>query len=152
MLPGAAKKHRAQFERLVAESGVDVVVRQPAAATASATAADKVFGKAVVAPATGVGTTATVTAVVSDAAMNPFDTTIPPRIAALGRTDSVDVLLRCVLSAVLLKDEERYGRTLFDTAHDVQIGGATFKVKGTDRTGLPPVGPYILWVALRKEN
>jgi hypothetical protein len=152
MLAAAARMHKKRFEQFVAEAGdPNVVVRQSAAPTAALTAAEKVLGKQPTAPAT-YGASQTVTAVVSDASVAVEDryTAIPSQIAALGRAEKLDLLLRLTLASVLVNPEHKYGTTIFDTAKDVQIGGAVFQVRGTARSGLPPEGPYILWVALRK--
>lgn len=153
MLRGAAVRHRLQFERMLAQTGDSaVVVRQPLVRSAGTSAADRVLGKrAENVVGAGYGVSTTITAVVSDAAMalNDQYAKIPPQIAALGRTETLAVILRCLLSDVLVDPDLKYGKTIFDTAKDVQIGGGTFQVRAVDRTGLPPEGPYICWVALR---
>lgn len=154
MLSGAAKTHKRMFGRFVAEAGdPNVVVRQPAAPTAPISAAEKVLGrKSDTTQGEGYGESRTVKAVVSDAAVTLADVyaSIPPQIAAIGRAEKLDLILRLPLGDALLIADAKYGQTIFDTAKDIQIGGAVFTVRATDRTGLPPEGPYILWVALRK--
>jgi hypothetical protein len=141
------------FEDFVATVGdSEVLVRQPAALVALTTSIDKVLGKQAPAPGQGYGTQQYVLAVVSDAASALADryASIPPQIAAIGRAEKIDILLRVILQDALVNVDAKYGPTIFDTAKDVQIGGAVFQVRATDRSGLPPEGPYILWVALRK--
>jgi hypothetical protein len=153
MLRAAARRHRLQFEKYVASVGdPNVVIRQPAVRTAGTTDADLVLGRRADAiQGEGYGESRTVTAIVTDAAMATNDeyAKIPPHIAAIGKTDTLDLILRCNLSDVLISPTDRYGKTLFHTAKEVVIGGAAFQVRATDRTGLPPEGPYVFWVALR---
>ena len=153
MLRGAALQHKKMFAALLAGAGVDVVVRQPVAPVAASTSADKVLGRQVDQAPDAVGTTQTVRVVWSTSyRANPATGApdLPPSLAAVGRTERLDVVLRCALADVVIDPNTRHGKTIFDTAKDVQFDGATYQVKGTDRTGLPPEGPYILWVGLRK--
>lgn len=154
MLRGAASMHKRKFEQMVDEAGdPNVVVRQPAAPTVALSAAEKVLGrKSDTTQGQGYGESQTVKAVVSDFAISLADVyaSIPPQIAAIGRAEKLDLLLRLPLAVALTNPDAKYGPTIFDTAKDVQIGGAVFTVRATDRSGLPPEGPYILWVALRK--
>lgn len=154
MLRGAAIRHKQQFELFLERAGNDsVLVRQPLARTAGTTAVEKVLGKRAEAiVGAEYGDTDTITAIVSDASMVLGDqyASVPSNIATLGRTESLDIILRCLLSDVLIDTSAIYGKTILDTAKDVEIGGATFQVRATDRTGLPPIGPYIFWAALRK--
>lgn len=154
MLKGLAKQHKAMFDRMVDEAGVTVTVRQPPIATASTSPADKVLGKRPDAAPEAYGEATTAVALWSTGysgndALGTY--AIPAQIAALGRTDGLDVILRLKLADYLVDPENRHGATLFDTAKAVTYETVTYKVRATDRSGLPPLGPYILWVALQKE-
>jgi hypothetical protein len=154
MLRGAALRHKQQFILQLTQAGdPDIVVRQPAVVTSAANPTEKVLGRRTdVTPGQGYGDEQTILAIRSDASLTTADqySGLPARIAAIGRSEAIDILLRCLLEDVLLDPNEPYGRTIFDSAKDVLIGNAVFLVRGTDRTGLPPEGPYILWVALKR--
>lgn len=142
------------FEAFLAQAGDDaVLVRQPAARTTPASDVEKVMGRRPAASQDdGVGETTNLLAVVSDAAVVLADRfqAVPPRIATLGKVESIDLLLRCRLEDVLVDSGSKYGKTILDTAKDVVVGGVSFTIRAIDRTGLPPEGPYICWAALRR--
>lgn len=155
MFAAAARLHKRQFEAHLAGAGVEVEVRQRPPRAVPTTTADKVLGRRqdVVADAPA-GPSTFVRAVVSDAAMatgNGYGST-PAEIVSIGKVEALDLILRCALTDVLVDPDKPYGKTVFDGAKDVLVAGTPFEVRATDRTGLPPVGPYILWVALRKAD
>lgn len=152
MLVGAARLHRVRFERFVDEAGETVEVRQPAAPTAPASALEKVQGKR---PSVAAyGDTQTVQAIQGGGydgnVLHP--PSVPAQIAAIGKVQPIDLLLRCKLADALIDSGKRYGQTIFDTAKDVVFAGAVWTVLVTERSGLPPEGPYELWVGLRKSG
>jgi hypothetical protein len=109
--------------------------------------------------ATGpIGTTTEVTAIINygyTAGTSPFanQDSMPAAIRALGDTDNLDVLLRCNVAECLVNPAGAGGgRTIFDSCKDVVFDECSFKVTAVDRTGLPPYGPYVLWVALKKNG
>lgn len=157
MLAGAARKHRAIFEKMVEEVGVTLTVRQPKGRSASTTDVDKVFGSG------GANREQEI-----DPAQNKdvkvVWSTDYHSIAASGRQEilsalgglalhnnQLDVIIRLKLEDGLVDPNQKHGKTIFETSHDVLYGGLTYKVKGTARTGFPPEGPYILWVGLVRE-
>lgn len=72
-------------------------------------------------------------------------------LASLGITEDLVAVFRCMLEDALIAPEEtKQGKTIFDTALDIEFEGQIFEVTGTKRTGRPPVGPYELWVGLKK--
>lgn len=146
---GAAELHRRQFHAFVDGANTEVEVRSAATRTAAATAADKVLGKKAV--ETGVGASTFIKAIWnSDINATTPNYTIPEQIAALGRAEKMDALLRVKLDEALITSDDTHGRTIFDAAKDVVYGGYRWTVSGTARTGLAPLGPYILWVAVKK--
>lgn len=149
-LAGAAKLHRTQFQRYLLAAGRDVLVRQPATGTAG-NAVDRTRGKR--SEATGVGTTATVKAIVSSLyAFSSTEESLPPAIRAVGKTDKIDLVLRFALADVLLDADNGFGRTSIEAAKDIVLNGEPYTVVVTERGGLPPLDPYILWAAVRKEQ
>jgi len=144
-----ATRHRNKMYALLAESGQDVVVRQPQARAASGNAAEKIFG--ISGYETGYGTPVTVQAWVHSAAV-PSDFRYGPTnpgAAVIGTLSESDLVLMVKLSDVLVDTTVPFGRTIFDTAKDVQVSGSVFEVSGTFRSGLAPIGPYLLWVGLK---
>lgn len=149
-MKAAARFHRERFERYVSDVGINVTVRQPRKVEAPSTDVEKVLGTS--GAETEPGDAQTVRVIWSnDLRPNAIDNHLPSKIASLARQGSVDVFIRAILRDVLHDPADPNGLTLFDTAFDVLQGTARFKVLDTDRTGLPPEGPYVLWVALRRE-
>lgn len=155
MFAAAASLHKKQFERYVDGSGAELELRMPATTTTAPVAADKVMGKRP-APTTDAtsayGETVYVKAIVTSGTAITTEQGVPNRIAALGASDQVDVLVRCKLADVLLDPTKPLGRTQFDVCKDVRFGGSIFTVTGTDTSGLPPLGPYVCWVGLKKSG
>jgi hypothetical protein len=152
MLRGMADQHRRVFLAMLQRVGVWIVVRQPAVPTLGTTAVQRVLGTK--ADLTAVGATKRIKALLSNDYLRPE--TIAPGdvsegLAALGGKDRVDAILRVHLPDAV-PDDDTQARTLFDSAKDVVIDGTTFEVTGTKRTGFPPIGPYILWVGLKKSE
>lgn len=143
-----ATQHKAKIFALIDANGQSVVVRQPQARAASTDAVTKVFGADAYETATGTETTITAWVhqgnVASDFSMRSMEEAG----AALGIVAQSDLVLSVKLEDVLLDSSKVYAQTQFDTAKDVVISGSTFKVKGTFRSGLAPIGPYVLWVGL----
>jgi metal-dependent amidase/aminoacylase/carboxypeptidase family protein len=147
----AAEAHLAIFQKALAEAGTTITIRQPAPKPASGgTDVTKILG-ARPSPSSAVGTTTTVGALVSgpaNVAGTPLASATPAQVDPLGRVADCDIVLRVLLSDVLLDPTKKHGKTLFDTAKDVLIDGGYFRVEKTERGGLAPLGPYILWVGL----
>lgn len=146
-----AQRHKAEFEKFLTGAGVVVTIRQPGARVAGTNAVDRVKGQRTF--ETSIGSTQDILVVWSNDLIRPEAVVagdVAETIAALGGKASVDVIIRCRLSDALLDGATHQGRTLFDTAKDVTYSGQTYEVTGTKRTGLPPIGPYILWVGLKQ--
>lgn len=150
-----ATVHRKIFEHLVDREGVDVTVRYPQEPDATVSnSANKVLGtKAVVSE---VGVEQQVKVLWSTdyfLTESHYAQDIPGSIAALGKLDRVDVILRCKLADVLDDATDAQDRTWFDKAKDIVRDNYRYSVVGTRRTGLPNKnGPYILWAALKQEG
>jgi hypothetical protein len=147
MLAGAARRHRAAFETLVAQTGRRVVFRARVGRVSSSTAADRVLGTR--AQETGDGTETALTAVFSAGGSVDIARS-PQKIAALGNAGALDALLRLPVASALLDVTKPLGRTVAHLAKDVVVDGEVFEIVGIDRSGLPPEPPYILWVGLKK--
>lgn len=150
MLKGFAEMHKRLFEGYWAESEVFILVRQPAAKTAATNDVDKLKGATSF--ETAVGTTQLIKVLWSNdllrpEAVLPGDVSEP--IAALGDGERLDAVVRLPLSEALLDADNPQGATVFDTARDITYSGRLYEIKGTKRTGLMPIGPYILWVGLK---
>lgn len=156
MLYGAALAHKKQFDALVTDGGVSVVVRDHAPRASAASSLDKVLGaRPAEDPVPGqYGTLHTVPCLVSMTTQNPNThyQIVPPTIDALGRASAITIVLRCKLADVLLDPDKPQGQTIFDTCKDVFYDGEAYTVRGSDRTGLMPLAPYIFWVGLIKSG
>lgn len=150
MFDALARKHKAMFE-VYLHNGVSIQVRQPAPRGTAANAVEKMKGISTF--ETGIGVIQTVKAIWSNDLLRP-EAVVPGDVsevvAALGGKGSIDVIIRCLLDDVLITPGDKQGRTIFDTARDVVYSGHTFQIKGSKRTGFPPLGPYIYWVGLRE--
>jgi hypothetical protein len=150
--------HRRIFERMLAREGEVLEVRQPtpaATATQTPTAAEMFFGPRPAAPAAApTGPVDEVTALITTdpATLSVEGLQRRTPFHGIGRPESIVMIARCLLPDALVDDDRPLGRTLFDTAKDVVYLGESFEVAGTERTGLPGAGPYILWVALRRRQ
>lgn len=154
MIKGAAQKHKEMFERFLIAANTTVTVRQPAARTVATNPQDKVRGTRTFESA--VGATKDVAVIWSnDLIVGPENTSAlnmssaSEIIAAVGGKTNIDAVVRCRLLDVLIDTNNAQGRTLFETAKDVQFSGNLYKVQGMKRTGLAPLGPYVLWVGLK---
>lgn len=146
-----ATRHKAEFDKLVEGAGQLITIRQPGTRVAGSSAVDRVKGSRT--SETSVGTTNTVLAIWSNDLLTDAgkDTSIASILASIGTKETVDAIIRCKLEDVLITAGDLQGRTLFHTARDVTYSGHTYEVVGTPkRTGLPPIGPYILWVGLKQ--
>jgi hypothetical protein len=153
LLKGAARIHKKQFEAYVNSVGVRVQVRQPSKTNTSSTAVSRAIGVPVTAegPIGEIDVVQVVWTFGYTAGTNPFANPeqIPPAIRAAGTVENVDAVLRCKISDVLVTAARPGGRTLFDSCKDIVYEGTSYKVIATDRTGLPPEGPYVCWVAVK---
>lgn len=151
-LTKAATAHLAVFKKYLSEAGTSVTVRQPAPKTAAGgNDVSRVLGTRPV-PSSLRGTQTVVNAIISGPA-NVAGTPGaayqgPVQVSPLGKVAQCDLVLRVLLSDVLVDVTQKHGKTLFDTALDIQVNGGIFKVEATERGGLAPLGPYILWVGL----
>lgn len=143
-----ATQHKERMFRLIDDAGQTVTVRTPGVRTTSANITQKIFGAAEYETAYGepVEVTAWVHQGRVPSGFNFAGT--PDPASALGMVIESDLILSVKLEDCLEDAEKVYGKTIFDTARDVQISGSTFEVKGVFRSGFAPLGPYILWVGL----
>lgn len=153
-LANAAKMHKRQFEAFLARAGVEVSLLMPATKGSDGDFSSDVFGNT---NETDTEPTAVpVTAVFSADYLRPESVVpgdAPEAIAVLGEgPEDLDAVLRVKLEDVLLTAGALLGHTLFDKCMYVGYLGQTFKVTSTKRTGLPPIGPYILWVGLTESG
>jgi hypothetical protein len=70
----------------------------------------------------------------------------------LGKLAESDLILSLKIEDGLVDSQKVYGRTIFDKAKRVVVGGSNFEVTGVFRSGFAPLGPYILWVGLRNSG
>jgi hypothetical protein len=144
-----AEMHRDQFYQVLLEAGTDIVVR-PAAAPTALPNNDVTKALGVRTQVLAYGTPITVRAVLSGPTtgntINPASA--PIKVNALGTVQMSEVILRLKVDDCLLDPDKPYGKTIFDNAKDVLIGDRPFKVIASERSGLAPLSPYILWVGL----
>jgi len=143
-----ATQHKAQAYRLIDSLGQSIIVRQPPDRTASTNDMEKIFGASTY--ESEYGTTTTITAHVHQ---GPVPTglqrgSLSDLASQVGWMQEADLILSVKLEDVLADSTKVYGNTIFDTARDVVVSGSVFDVTGTFRSGLAPLGPYILWVGL----
>lgn len=151
-LQRAAEAHLAVFKQYLEEAGTEVTVRQPPPKPASGgTDVSRILGSRP-SPTSLRGAEDVIVAILSgpaNVAGTPPPSAIGPVQAnPLGKVAQCDLVLRVLLSDALVSPTQKHGKTLFDTALDVQVDGGIFKVEATERGGLAPLGPYILWVGL----
>jgi hypothetical protein len=148
-----AEKHKKMFDTLVETAGVEITVREPIGRIEGTSARSKVLGTKAYEEDAAPTTTA-VTVLWSNDYASLTDVDSRDVLDALGalalQNNKLDVVLRLKLEDVLDDPANKQGRTLFDRAKDVQYSGETFEITGTKRTGLNPIGPYILFVGLRR--
>jgi hypothetical protein len=153
MLKALAQRHRSQFESLLTQAGQEVEIQLPEVRTAAESPVAKVLGRGTPSPAVAPGGPSTVVPALVSTGYRAVDYefgNVPATIAALGRTDTALVVLRCRLSDVIPAGQSAHGETLFHRAARVVVGRDAFQVVGIDRSGLPPLGPYIVWVGLKR--
>jgi hypothetical protein len=153
MLRGMADRHKAQFAALVREAGQQIAIRHPATRQVSEAPANKVLGKRTTPlDPTDVGAVYYVDAIVSTGYRQvDYDFgAVPAAIAAIGKRDPSMVVARCLLEDVQPVGASPFSDTYFHGAKAVIIGTDSFEVVGVDRSGLPPAGPYIVWVGLKR--
>lgn len=136
--------HKKKFSELVDTLGIEVIVRQPAAKIAGGNDAANVLGTR--ARDTGVGVSKTVIAIVSASmSASPQEAHLTP-VALLHDSD---YYLRMRLEDALLDATKIHGKTIFETAKEIEAQGTKFKFSGIAKTGFANLGPYILWVGLK---
>ena len=145
-----ATAHKRKMHALIDGAATSVTVRPPESRQAASNDVDKIFGSATL--DTGYGTPITVSAWVHNASIpGTYEAQgVGPGAQILGSLSEADLILSVKLEDVLVDSTLPYGRTVFDKAKDVQVQGSSFKVKGTFRSGLAPIGPYILWIGLEQ--
>lgn len=150
-LAALAKQHRNFFNRLINEIGQDITVRgEPAAPTASLTDVTRTLGLQSTNSTSYPETV--ITAIVTGPTSIPLSPRSPGDVAPVGLLQMSDVVLRARVEDVLVDEDDVYGLTIFDTAHDIVIGKTVFKVVAVERSGLPPLTPYICWCGLVSEG
>lgn len=152
----AAEAHLAAFKKYLAEGATEITIRQPPPKPATGgNDVSRVLGSRPV-PTSARGKETVINAIVSgpaNVAGTPPPSYIGPAQAnPLGKVAQCDLVLRVLLSDVLVSANQKHGKTLFDTALDVQVDGGIFKVEATERGGLAPIGPYILWIGLMAQG
>lgn len=152
----SAAVHKRIFERLLRDKGVTISVRFPPTSTTNAggTLASKVFGERNWETTVDEVRTQEYLALWSNDGLgpeHPEGAQVSNAMSPLSRAgEKIDAMIRVSLAGALLDVNAPQGLTVFDICKDVQYAGASFQVVKSARTGLPPLGPYILWVALRK--
>jgi hypothetical protein len=147
-IQGAALLHKQLTESYIDTAGTTVTVRQaPAKVASGGSVVNKVLGTK--AALDGAGVETEVTAVIAYTSSGVKQDARKTESAPIGLYDSSDVILMVKLAEVLDDPTKPQGMTIFDTAKEVLIQGTYFKKTGSERTGLPPYGPYILWVGLK---
>ncbi len=147
-LLGAATVHRDSFYAMLDEVGIPVTIRQPAEKPSSG-GSDVTKALGTREQVTGTGEEKEVLAIVSgptNTGVNITAGTAPKQASPVGSVQFCSTVLRVKLSDVLVNEEKLYGKTLFETAREIVIQDTVFKVVATERSGLAPLGPYILWV------
>ena len=139
-------RHKTEALALIAAMGEDIEIRQPVARSTSTNDMEKVLGATTDPDA--YGTTTTVTGMVHQGKVPSGAMGFNTSVSIVGLIQNSDLVVSVALEDVLVDATKKYGRTLFDTAKTVIVGGSTFEVGGTFRSGMPPLGPYILWVGL----
>lgn len=152
VLVRAAERHRAEFRRFVERAGVLIDVVFPSAKPAPLTQAEKVTGAKPRGDESG--EVHQVRVIWSSDLSSPtnVDGDIVSVAQALGHNPDkpIDAVIRLNLADGLEDVSRPLGQTIFDTAKEVVFLGERFVVSGSKRTGMPPIGPYILWVGLRR--
>lgn len=142
-----ATKHRDKFFSLIDSAKQTITVRPPAARTSSTNITHKIFGSTT---EEAYGTSVEVDGWVHQGRV-PSNFTYGQsndESTLVGMVSNSDLVILLKLSDCLEDATKVYGRTIFDSAKDVQVSGSTFEVTGTFRSGLAPLGPYLLWVGL----
>lgn len=149
MISRMASLHKRQFDKYVASAGRPILVRQPIGHLSGLTPAQRVMGTKAV--DRGYGEEKEVICIFTNDLLSSIDDDdVKLVIAALGKTHQLDAVIRVRISDALSDPDNPQGTTIFETAKDVVFSGEVFEVTGTQRTGLPPLDPYVLWVGLRK--
>ena len=144
-----AEVHKKQFDRFLEETGTLVeVVSQAAKTTSDGSDVGKVLGSRKRAEP-GTQTTSVKAIVHSSVSDRMEGRSGFIESSPVGMFDNSDIVLSVRLGDVLLKADRPLERTVFDTAMSIVVQGSTFEVDAQSRTGLPPIGPYILWVGLK---
>lgn len=144
-----ATAHRDAYFRMISSAGQDITIRAPATRVASTNNVEKILGVSGF-QETDYGTTNTVTAWVHQGRVSTGAKfgNMNTNAEILGLVAKSDIVLSLKLEDVLVDITKPYGRTTIDQAKDIQVSGSTFTVVGTYRSGMAPIGPYILWVGL----
>lgn len=155
MLGNASKAHKAIFERYITAVGTIVTLVFPPARSGDASMSSRVFG----APGyeENDGPTKEITVIWSNGQNSGgvFDDGIdkaPSKVVAAlaGNGQVLDAVIRCRLADALIDPTKKQGKTYFHRAKEVEYQGQRFSINGFSLGGLPPEGPYILWVGLSR--
>jgi hypothetical protein len=154
MLRTIAERHKKQFEMLVGQTGREIIIQLAGPRVAAEAPVNKVLGRPNAVPASAPvnGPQHYVQAIVS-AGYRSQDYAygnIPASIASLGRQDPTMVVIRCSRTDVQEPGGLAFGDTYLHSAARVVIDNESFAVLGVDRSGLPPLDPYIIWAGLRR--
>lgn len=149
-LDALARQHRDIFYGLIEETGQTIVIRKELPAqTSGITPVSRVLGVQVTQSTAAYPEVEVRAIVTGPSAVKPLSGKDPGPVAPVGLLQSSDIVLRVKLLDVIVDEDNIYGPTLFDVAHDVRIGENIFKVVAVERSGLPPLSPYICWCGLR---
>jgi hypothetical protein len=152
-----AALHKKQFEQMVKTSGVDITLHFPPDVTADMEEEghyDDMYGASTWETTHDPGLTRTVRVLWSNDYMSPEsivpgDTSASLASLAVG-PNAAHAIVRLPLVSALLRRDRPQGDTIFELAKSVFYQEQRFRIVGIKKTGLLPLGPYILWAGLRK--
>lgn len=151
-----AQAHKARFESLLVAADTTVELRYPPLKSPASSAADKVLGTKPQETGIDPARSRILSVIWSNDLFHSEDVaqgSLSQLVASIGHNKEglpLDAVIRLRLSDALMDPASPQGMTLFDSCKDVVYQGQSFKVLSTKRTGLPPLGPYILWVGLHR--
>lgn len=153
-LRAAAELHKRQFDAMVDGNGVLVELQFPPEKATGATMAAKAFGQKTAEETIDPARSLLLKGVWSNDYIRADAVVggdVAEAIASMtAKANPLDGVLRLKLADVLLPGATSQGQSVFDTCKYVLYQGVYYRVVDTKRSGLPPIGPYILWVGLVK--
>ncbi len=147
-LTRAAERHRDFFREYIRTMGATVKIHGPPdKVTAGGNPVTKVMGSK--AQVTAAGVITEVPGVVFNPSSRVSAQGPIAQAAPLGLYGQSDVVLMVLIEDVIRDSDKPQSQTLFDSAPEIEVHGSKFTLVGMERTGLPPLDPYILWVGLK---